>query len=117
MTSQASSKALLCEYDLRSPAACTNISDAALRFQLKVRSLVVVFYTLSIAALWFIKPRGCRSFVYTWYGMLPLQVHHPPGSWATVWCMDTRAEDLWCSALACADLQELRRKLQSSLFC
>ncbi len=35
---------------------------------------MIIFYTLSIALLWFVKPRGCRSFVYTWYGMLPLQV-------------------------------------------
>ncbi|CAL5228579.1 g11737 [Coccomyxa viridis] len=50
------------------------ITSLQVRLQLKVRTLVVIFYTLSIALLWFVKPRGCRSFVYTWYGMLPLQV-------------------------------------------
>ena len=32
-----------------------------------------MFYTLSIALLWYVRPRCCRSYIYTWYGMLPLQ--------------------------------------------
>ena len=42
--------------------------------QLKIRTLVVSFYTMSIALLWFVKMQSCMSYVFTWYGMLPLQV-------------------------------------------
>ena len=42
--------------------------------QLKIRTLVVTFYTMSIALLWFVKMQSCMSYVFTWYGMLPLQV-------------------------------------------
>lgn len=42
--------------------------------QLKIRILVIAFYTLSIALLWFVKLQACRSYCYTWYGMLPAQV-------------------------------------------
>ena len=42
--------------------------------QLKIRALVVTFYTMSIALLWFVKMQSCMSYVFTWYGMLPLQV-------------------------------------------
>ena len=42
--------------------------------QCKIRILVIAFYTLSIALLWFVKLQACRSYCYTWYGMLPAQV-------------------------------------------
>jgi len=42
--------------------------------QFKIRLLVIAFYTLSIALLWFVKLQACRSYCYTWYGMLPAQV-------------------------------------------
>ena len=42
--------------------------------QFKIRLLVIAFYTLSIALLWFVKLQDCRSYCYTWYGMLPAQV-------------------------------------------
>ncbi|EIE21255.1 alpha/beta-hydrolase [Coccomyxa subellipsoidea C-169] len=41
---------------------------------LRVRLLVVAFYTLGIALLWYVKIHSCRSYMYTWYGLLPLQV-------------------------------------------
>lgn len=44
--------------------------------QLRVRLLVVGFYTLAIALLWYARLNSCRSYVYTWYGLLPLQVSH-----------------------------------------
>ena len=44
--------------------------------QLRVRLLVVAFYTLGIALLWYVKIHSCRSYMYTWYGLLPLQVSH-----------------------------------------
>lgn len=34
--------------------------------QLKIRTLVISFYTLSIALLWFVKMNACRSYCYTW---------------------------------------------------
>ncbi|BDA51092.1 probable phospholipase A1-Igamma1, chloroplastic at C-terminar half [Coccomyxa sp. Obi] len=42
--------------------------------QLRVRMLVVAFYTLAIALLWFVRIHTCRSYMYTWYGLLPLQL-------------------------------------------
>lgn len=38
--------------------------------QLRVRILVVTFYSLSIALLWFVKHQSCRSYVFTWCGLL-----------------------------------------------
>lgn len=55
-------------------AACSNDPNIVFCSQLKVRTLVIMFYTLSIALLWYVRPRCCRSYIYTWYGMLPLQV-------------------------------------------
>lgn len=46
--------------------------------QMRVRLLVVSFYTLAIALLWYVKNHTCRSYMYTWYGLLPLQVSKPP---------------------------------------
>ena len=40
--------------------------------------MVVMFYTVSIAVLWYVRIRSCRSFAYTWYGLLPLQVRLAP---------------------------------------
>jgi hypothetical protein len=34
--------------------------------QLRLRVVVVAFYTLSIALLWFVKVRSCRSYVFSW---------------------------------------------------
>ena len=34
--------------------------------QLKIRTLVISFYTLSIALLWFVKMSACRSYCHTW---------------------------------------------------
>jgi hypothetical protein len=42
--------------------------------QLRVRLLVVAFYILGIALLWYVRVHDCRSYMYTWYGLLPLQV-------------------------------------------
>ncbi|BDA51093.1 hypothetical protein COCOBI_17-3130 [Coccomyxa sp. Obi] len=41
---------------------------------LRVRLLVVAFYTLVIPLLWYVRINSCRSYMYTWYGLLPLQV-------------------------------------------
>ena len=48
--------------------------SARMHTQFKIRILVIAFYTLSIALLWFVKIQACRSYCYTWYGMLPAQV-------------------------------------------
>ncbi|CAL8466198.1 g5734 [Coccomyxa elongata] len=42
--------------------------------QLRVRFRVLTFYTYATALLWYVRIHSCRSFMYTWYGLLPLQV-------------------------------------------
>ena len=44
------------------------MSALSVGLQLRVRCLVVAFYTLSIALLWYVKPHSCRSCVFTWWG-------------------------------------------------
>ncbi|CAL8466200.1 g5736 [Coccomyxa elongata] len=41
---------------------------------LRIRLLVVAFYTLAIALLWFVRIETCRAYMDTWYGLLPLQL-------------------------------------------
>jgi hypothetical protein len=43
--------------------------------QFKIRTLVISFYTLSIALLWFVKMNACRSYCYTW--CLAIQIRMP----------------------------------------
>ena len=59
--------------------------SALVHVQFKIRILVIAFYTLSIALLWFVKLHACRSYCYTWYGMLPAQVgYHINIAWPSV---------------------------------
>ncbi|CAL8466201.1 g5737 [Coccomyxa elongata] len=51
-----------------------DISCKITNTQLRVRLLVVAFYTLAIPLLWYVRINSCRSYMYTWYGLLPLQV-------------------------------------------
>ncbi len=44
--------------------------------QLRVRLLVVAHYTLGMGMLWYVRVHSCRSYLYTWFGALPLQVSH-----------------------------------------
>ncbi|BDA51087.1 hypothetical protein COCOBI_17-3070 [Coccomyxa sp. Obi] len=49
---------------------------AAIVYNLKGErlALVVLFYTYAIVMLWYVRVHSCRSYIYTWYGLLPLQV-------------------------------------------
>jgi hypothetical protein len=42
--------------------------------QLRIRLTVVSYYVVGIALLWYVRVHSCRSYFYTWYGLLPLQV-------------------------------------------
>lgn len=42
------------------------MSALSVGLQLRVRCLVVAFYMLSIALLWFVRPNSCRSYFFTW---------------------------------------------------
>ena len=73
-----------------------------MRMQLKIRILVVAFYTLSIALLWFVKLDACRSYCYTWYGMLPAQVGcriNPLSYPCRLPCKGSQQWDLGCPCL------------------
>ena len=55
------------------------MSALSVGLQLRVRCLVVAFYTLSIALHWFVKPNSCRSYAFTWCGPnLWLFIHESP---------------------------------------
>ncbi|CAL5228580.1 g11739 [Coccomyxa viridis] len=56
------------------PRQDNKMASLQIRLQFKIRILVIAFYTLSIALLWFVKLHACRSYCYTWYGMLPAQI-------------------------------------------
>lgn len=49
------------------PRQENKMANLSVGLQLRVRVLVVVFYTLSIALLWFVKEQTCRSYMFTWW--------------------------------------------------
>ncbi|DBB14802.1 TPA: hypothetical protein ACH3X3_004411 [Trebouxia sp. C0006] len=45
------------------------------RFQLRLRTLVMAFFTLCLVLLWFVQPHhSCASFQFSWLGLMPMQV-------------------------------------------
>ncbi len=46
------------------------------RMQLRMRSATMIMFVLTVTLLWFVRPSSCRSYVYIWLGMLPVQVSH-----------------------------------------
>ncbi|DBB01839.1 TPA: hypothetical protein ACH3X1_000447 [Trebouxia sp. C0004] len=45
------------------------------KFQLRLRTLVMAFFTLCLVLLWLVQPRhSCASFQFSWLGLMPMQV-------------------------------------------
>jgi len=43
--------------------------------QLRLRTLVMAFFTLCLVLLWLVQPRlSCASFQFSWLGLMPMQV-------------------------------------------
>lgn len=34
----------------------------------------MIMFVVTVTLLWYVRPASCRSYVYIWYGMLPVQV-------------------------------------------
>ena len=42
----------------------------------------IVLFVISFGCLWYVKPGSCHSVLYTWLGLLPMQVGFPaPWNW------------------------------------
>ncbi len=78
--------------------------------QLRVRLLVVAFYTLGIALLWYVKIHSCRSYMYTWYGLLPLQVSHASSCQAAHECVHITACAMDARMHACMQTPSARQR-------
>lgn len=42
--------------------------------QLRLRVIVMVFYTLCLVMLWLVRSQSCASFEFAWLGIMPMQV-------------------------------------------
>ena len=42
--------------------------------QLRLRVIVMVFYTLCLVSLWLVRSQSCASFEFAWLGIMPMQV-------------------------------------------
>ena len=49
------------------------MGNLIVRLHLRLRCIVVAFFMVSIALLWFVRMQSCRSYIETWTGMLPVQ--------------------------------------------
>lgn len=49
------------------------MGNLIVRLHLRLRCIVVAFFMVSIALLWFVRMQSCRSYLETWTGMLPVQ--------------------------------------------
>lgn len=37
----------------------------------------MIMFVVTVTLLWYVRPESCRSYVYIWYGMLPVEVREP----------------------------------------
>eukprot|EP00884_Botryococcus_braunii_P001515 jgi/Botrbrau1/11364/Bobra.0038s0112.1 len=58
----------------RKPYHEHKMGNLIVRMQMRMRSATMVMFVLTVTLLWYLKPDSCRSYVYIWYGMLPVQV-------------------------------------------
>ncbi|KAK9821824.1 hypothetical protein WJX74_001662 [Apatococcus lobatus] len=59
---------------LNLPYADFKFANMFLRLQERSRWVFVVFFTISLALLWFVNNRSCFSMAFTWLGLLPCQI-------------------------------------------
>ena len=43
-------------------------------WQLRLRTVLMIFYTLCLVLLWYVAARNCTSPQFTWMGIMPMQV-------------------------------------------
>ena len=53
---------------------CALNNVVSLAQQLRLRTVLMIFYTLCLVLLWFVAPDNCASAVFTWMGIMPMQV-------------------------------------------
>jgi hypothetical protein len=47
------------------------MGNLIVRLHLRLRIIVVIFFGLCLALLWFVRVNSCRSYIETWTGGVP----------------------------------------------
>ncbi|KAK9867024.1 hypothetical protein WJX84_001923 [Apatococcus fuscideae] len=66
------------------PYADHKVANLFLRLQERSRWIFIVFFSLSLALLWYVRSDACASSIFSWLGLLPMQILATLniGSWA-----------------------------------
>ncbi|KAK9837540.1 hypothetical protein WJX84_004530 [Apatococcus fuscideae] len=58
----------------RQPYSDFKMANLSLRIQERMDWVFIVLFVVTFGLLWYVKPGSCRSVLYTWLGLLPMQV-------------------------------------------